>query len=284
LLAVGSGRDIHFWFSAYQDWLDLTLPIGQQIFNIHVSIHEDIPDPDGPGPEYSRPGLLLWQRDFPVDAVAFSRCYTEGQSWYDPAQGFFVPNDHFNLYRCDIRLITDPFIQEVGKIYWLDLAIASELPLGWKTADLDRYPAPWTGNHFQDDGVWGDYPNPFWQELRWPPGVPNGGQSIDLAFVITQCHGVGDDEPQSYPSGRTTRTRSTRRRRFATRSRRTPTWSSRSSASTVSWFACWTAVRNRWVPTPPPGTDVIRPAPRRPVVCTSIGCRPARSPRRARWS
>jgi hypothetical protein len=197
----GPVNDIHFWFSAYHDWLDLSQPLPQQIFNIHVSIHADIPDPDGQGPEYSRPGPLLWQRDYPVDAATrITRCYTEGQSWYNPSQGQFEPLNHQILYRCDITDIVDPFIQEIGHVYWLDVWMSSEGPLGWKTADLDQYPTGFTGNHFLDDGVWGDLPNPFWQELRWPPGTPNSGQSIDLAFVITRPTPteVGRDVPEQY--------------------------------------------------------------------------------------
>jgi len=195
----GPVNDIHFWFSAFNDWLDLSQPLQQQIFNIHVSIHADIPDPDGPGPEYSRPGALLWQRDYPVDLVRITRCFTEGQAWYDPAQGFYVPNNHRILYRCDIVNITDPFIQQVGSIYWLDVQVASEGPLGWKTSDLDLYPAPYTGNHFQDDAVWADFPLLNWLELRWPAGHPLAGRSIDLAFVITRSISTGTKNvPDAY--------------------------------------------------------------------------------------
>jgi hypothetical protein len=198
--ANGPVNDIHFWFSSFNDWLDLSQPLNQQIFNIHLSIHADIPDPDGGGPEYSRPGALLWQRDLPVDFVRITRCFTEGQSWYDPAQGFFQPNNHRILYRCDIVNIIDPFIQQQGTIYWLDVSVAAEQQLGWKTSDLDLYPPPFTGLHFQDDAVWADFPNLFWQELRWPAGTPKAGQSIDLAFVITRSIStdVGGTVPDTY--------------------------------------------------------------------------------------
>jgi hypothetical protein len=46
---------------------------------------------------------------------------------------------------------------------------------GWKSA----------ATHCYDDGVWGDTPNPFWNELRYPPGHPLQGQSFDLAFELT---------------------------------------------------------------------------------------------------
>lgn len=197
----GPVEDIHFWFSAIYDWLDLSQPLPLQIFNIHLSIHADLPAGTG-GITYSRPGALLWQRDIPITAaggIQITRCDTPGQDWYDPNTGVYIRNNHKALYRCDITNIPAPFIQQQGTIYWLDVYVASEQPLGWKTADIDRYPAPYTGQHFQDDAVWGDLPNPFWTDLRWPQGSPRFGQSIDLAFVITRGGPTGV-EPQA-PNG-----------------------------------------------------------------------------------
>jgi len=64
---TGPVQDIHFWFSARGDWLDLQLPLDAQITNIHVSIHEDVPA--GPNNPFSHPGRLLWQRDYNVGQV-----------------------------------------------------------------------------------------------------------------------------------------------------------------------------------------------------------------------
>jgi len=188
--ASGAVSDIHFWFSALGDWLNFTAPLSGQIFTIHVSIHEDIPDPDGTGPAYSMPGRLLWDRDYPVDAVQVTKCYTPGQDWYLAGETYVYDN-HYCMYRVDIVNIDDPFVQEVGKIYWLDVWIDAEGPLGWKTADTDQYPAPYTSTHFQDDGVFGFLPTPVWRELIWPPRHPKEGRSIDLAFVITNDQPTG---------------------------------------------------------------------------------------------
>jgi len=185
---TGPVEDIHFWFSAYSDWLELEQDLRQQIFNVHVSIHANIPDPDGSGPEFSRPGVLLWDRNFPPDASEITfREYGRGvQGWFDPNNGEYIPDNHFQIYQCNIYNIPDPFIQEQDSIYWLDISIASEGPLGWKTADRFRYPPPYTGSHFEDDAVWGDLPYPIlWNELRYPPGSQYVGESVDLAFVIT---------------------------------------------------------------------------------------------------
>ena len=199
---TGPIADVHFWFSAIGDWFNLANPLNQQIFNIHLSIHDDVPAIPG-GPK-SHPGNLLWSRDFNVldPAVHISRYYTDGQAWLDPQQGY-VPNNHVLMYQCDIDPIPAPFQQTCSKIYWLDISITSEAPLGWKTADVDAYPDPYTGGHFQDDCVWAPdinlLPAPAWQDQVWPPIAPRAGQSIDLAFVVTAgpvISGVHGGAPQ----------------------------------------------------------------------------------------
>lgn len=197
---TGPIADVHFWFSAINDWFDITQPLNFQIFNIHLSIHADIPAlPGGPG---SRPGALLWQRDFNVldPAVHITRYFTDGQAWFDPQQGY-VPNNHKMMYQCDIDPIPAPFQQECSKIYWLDISITSEAPLGWKTADVDAYPGQYAGLHYQDDCVWAPditVPAIPWLEMHWPIGAPKETQSFDLSFVVTAgpyVVGVGNGNP-----------------------------------------------------------------------------------------
>ncbi len=57
--------------------------------------------------------------------------------------------------------------------------------IGWKTADLNSYPASSAGQHFMDDAVFspGGNPNTIWQDLYYPNSSPP--ESLDLAFVIT---------------------------------------------------------------------------------------------------
>ena len=175
----GPVTDIHFWFSAVQDWFDPNGPLTAQIFNIHLSIHENLP-PDAVIP-YSRPGALLWQRDYaPTDPAVKIRVYGTGpQGWFDPALGLCIPNDHFNIYQMNIDPIEDPFVQQVGEIYWLDISISAADLLGWKSSGSPQ---------FMDDGVWApDYNDPAapWLPLIYPTCHEQAGQSMDLAFVIT---------------------------------------------------------------------------------------------------
>ncbi len=163
---TGPVTDIHFWGSWYNDQ---RFPIE----SIHVSIHEDIPaSPTNP---YSMPGELLWERDFFLGEFTERLWGTGDQGWYNPNTGEYYPNNHHMTWQYNMEDIPNPFHQVAGTIYWLDISVKlpGGLPpwFGWKTSL----------NHWNDDAVWGDYPDPMWMELR----DPITQQSLDLAFVIT---------------------------------------------------------------------------------------------------
>ena len=140
-------------------------------------------------------GVEPWYGGFEPTQVSVRYAGTGQQGWLDPQTGEPIPGDHFNFYQVNIENIMEPFIQEVGKIYWLGLDVwaedlqGEEVELGWKTADVNRYPPPYTGEHFEDDAVF--------VKWEWDPvdetyyGYtnelvdPETGHSLDLAFVIT---------------------------------------------------------------------------------------------------
>jgi hypothetical protein len=189
---TGPVSDIHFWMSAKGDWLNLNNPLDQQIYNIHASIHADIPANPAIPNDYSRPAdPPLWQDNYGATSpqVHIRRWYPDGiQGWYDPTNQDpnqrYIPGDHTAIYQVNITNIPNPFYQTYGQIYWLDLSISSLLPLGWKSADLSQYPPGYTGRHFMDDAVV-SAPGITWNPLDYPLGHPLYGQSMDLAFVIT---------------------------------------------------------------------------------------------------
>ncbi|MDM8004964.1 MAG: hypothetical protein QUV05_02265 [Phycisphaerae bacterium] len=165
---TGPVEDVHFWGSWYKD-------VVGAVRWYQISIHEDIPDPDGDGPLFSQPGELLWLRIFYPPEVTV-KPYEQGeQGWYDPYNQFWVKPNHEQTWQYNINFIPDPFIQEKGKTYWLDVSVmCSYGEWGWKTS-LD---------HWGDDAVWSDYvPGGYtpWQDLH----DPTTGESLDMAFVIT---------------------------------------------------------------------------------------------------
>ena len=187
----GPADRIRFWFSARNDWFDPYLPLTDQIANIHVSVHNNIPDYDYEGPLYSMPDSVLWMADFAADDPEITITeYAFGlQAWYDPMTEEYLPDDHYNIYECAIENIEYPFLQEEGEVYWLDVSIMSaypgnpELAFGWKTADMMRYPADYRGRRYMDDAVWADILYPDWVNMTYPAG-PDSGESLDLAFVV----------------------------------------------------------------------------------------------------
>jgi hypothetical protein len=197
---TGPVADIHFWMSSkYDD------DPHQFMGDIHTSIHADIPDPDGDGPDYSRPGTRLWARDFtPFEYTVRLVGETFTQDFFDPNTGQVGPQ-HNNIYQVNITGITDPWIQTEGTVYWLDLSVIqldadgneiidpppSDPWFGWKTtyvtpAGQEDQP----GGAWNDDAVWGHLDaahdliipavGPAWMELIGPTDI-----SLDMAFVIT---------------------------------------------------------------------------------------------------
>jgi len=175
---TGSGpiTDIHFWGS----WKGGNTG---QIESFSINIYSD--DPVGPGGSdpansYSKPDLLLWEGEFfdfgvvPVDPPTM-------QGWYNPATGMALPGDHQSFFQYNLVDIPNPCLQVAGEIYWLSIS-ANVLTgqWGWKNADLDQYPQPYTGMHYLDDAVWSNL-GTGWQELIDPLDF----HSLDLAFVIT---------------------------------------------------------------------------------------------------
>lgn len=174
---TGPISDVHIWGS----WLnDL---VGQNTM-FKLSIHLD----DRTGP-YSKPGPEVWSAVFLPGQYSF-RPYgpPTTEQFFDPNLNQFIGLDT-QVWQYNFVNIQNPFIQEQGTIYWLDVQAMDPDPMvlfGWKTTNPLETP------HFEDDAVFGDTVEfngallpPGWEELKYPIGHPFEGQSMDLAFVIT---------------------------------------------------------------------------------------------------
>ncbi len=179
---TGEVSDVHFWIS-FQGWNQPELPPAFAPGQIGINIWSNQPEFQG---EHSRPLNLLWSMQ---EAAINVRHYDTGQQgWFNPATGEFLEDDHTEYFQVNIMDIVDPFVQQEGEIYWLEVVMSDvdpTNPVGWKTADLTRYPPGHEGQHFMDDGVWNDQGS--WEELR----DPLTSHSLDLAFVITPEPGTG---------------------------------------------------------------------------------------------
>ena len=180
----GPVSDMHIWGS----WLNDILPGGPENVVFKLSIHSDVPAPPTGG--FSQPGQELWSRQFqPGQFVARPYPSSAVERFYDPNINQIIGEDT-QVWQYNFKPIVEPFIQEQGKIYWLDvqaLPLSSDAFFGWKTTN-PRDPAT---PHFMDDAVFSDTDGFSgglllpWRPMSYPDGHPYFPDSIDLAFVIT---------------------------------------------------------------------------------------------------
>ncbi|MFZ5980291.1 MAG: hypothetical protein ACOYVF_06620 [Candidatus Zixiibacteriota bacterium] len=130
--ASGPITEIHFWGS----WLRENTG---NIIGFYINIYSDIPA-DPPQIPYSQPGELLW-RAFIDNFVAYPILTPESvwEGWYDPSTGLIIYEDHQEYWMYNITDIPDPFVQELGTVYWLGIsAVVEQSPVeiawGWKTS------------------------------------------------------------------------------------------------------------------------------------------------------
>jgi hypothetical protein len=159
--ATGPVSDIHFWFSSRRPTFSLT--------DVYVRIRAN----DGAG-AFDKPGALLWSADFSDPPVRED--YGAGpQNWYGPAGPETVVADHSDFHQVNLTDIADPFTQQLGEVYWLELSVfgtgtMGPAEFGWKTS----------ADHFQSTAVWKELGGDWGQLLD-----PSSGAALDLAFVIT---------------------------------------------------------------------------------------------------
>ncbi|MCK4348884.1 MAG: VWA domain-containing protein, partial [Thermoplasmatales archaeon] len=183
---TGPITDIHIWGSWLYDYLPGgEYPMGDpSAVTFTLSIHADIPDPDGEGPDYSMPAdPPLWMRTFGPGEF-FVELFAEGltEGYYNPCTCEYIPFADTICWKYDFYI--DPceaFIQEECNIYWLNVQaqpMDPEARFGWKTS-VDH----WNDDAVYAVGIEGDH-DP-WFELIYPPTHQLEGLSIDLAFELT---------------------------------------------------------------------------------------------------
>ncbi|MBN1508558.1 MAG: hypothetical protein JW955_17040 [Sedimentisphaerales bacterium] len=169
--ATGPVRDIHIWGSFRDDVLPKE---GPDSLTFEISIHSDVP---ASGKRWSLPGDRLWTRTFKPGEYTVRRVHNGPEDWYDPARGLYVPQNHRYAFQYNFCIDRDPFTQREGSIYWLAVTESSatgNYSFGWKTAVRE--------SRWNDDAV---YDQSGWMEMAYPKGHKYGGESLDLAFVIT---------------------------------------------------------------------------------------------------
>ena len=166
---TGPVTDIRLWGS----WMDDS--VGQFI-GLWIAIHENPPEPP-----HGRPGQLLWSRFFTHFQQA--PLADSAQGWYDQVLEQWEHPDHRICWQYDITDIPNPFIQQEGRTYWLNVMadFATQHPhaplWGWNTS-LE---------HQGDNAVWAFIEAPF----NWTPlEEPTTGNRLDMAFQVISSQGI----------------------------------------------------------------------------------------------
>lgn len=190
---TGPITDVHFWGS----WLN---DLKGDIDRLTIGLYSNIPDPDGTGPLFSKPGSLLWQQIFAPSQFSeklFATLTGNQHEWFWDPFGTITPNPNGDQQVWQYDICIDPanaYVQQGTAanpmIYWLAIQVhlkanGVNAQFGWKTRD--PIATHYGGGHFMDDAVFG--PVTTWTDLHYPsvpaPGHPLAGQSLDMAFVIT---------------------------------------------------------------------------------------------------
>ena len=192
-LETGWITDIHFWGSWKQG-------VPGVIPRIHLSIHADVPA--GDITPYSLPGDELCSKEIIVDqvpagAVVFQDEPSSAQGWYDPNTGEYNEFDHTGMVQVNIFLdqifpLRELFVQEGTAarpiIYWLDIQVDVESPVGTTAPDVDFGWKTSLDHGAPDYAVWSDWlpcdPKPDGDEWAMLTD-PVTGAGLDMAFVIT---------------------------------------------------------------------------------------------------
>jgi hypothetical protein len=180
---TGPIADVHFWMSVRHDQITDPAQLKNLLGDLKVSIHDNVPA-SATNP-YSHPGATLRDYILTPDQYVLRPWGSGPQGWYDPNNltNPYTPNDHQLIWQINIPELPDPYIQEQGKIYWLDLSFFTPTPsleVGWKSSRFQFDERPPMGQ--DDDAVFMDIGGPV---LNWRPLFYPSGESMNLAFVIT---------------------------------------------------------------------------------------------------
>lgn len=159
---------IHIWSSFCDDWLPSG---GVDSLEFLISIRADAG---------SKPGPKLWQKIFLAGEYSVRFFHDGWQCWQCPWTSYFKSNDHRRTYQYNFLMEeNEAFNQVSGTVYWLEvyhLHKGADYAFGWKTTSLNLR---WGSNAQKQDT------QNNWMGLKYHSSHEDGGEDLDLAFVIT---------------------------------------------------------------------------------------------------
>ena len=185
--ADGPIREITFWGS----WINDDVPVDtvhQDITNLHLAIHADVPGSGGSRPDIPAlwTGLINpaapppgWQVQPPQEEAS------SVQGWLDPGEPYWEQGNHQRFFRYDIVIPeVAAFTQTSGTVYWLSISVEAAISSwGCKTSGSAPY---------GDGAVWAEAP--VSDAGQWKPLVdPVTDKPLDLAFFVNGPPDLGSD-------------------------------------------------------------------------------------------
>ena len=196
--STGPIKDFHFWASFEGDILPRQ---GVENLTFEITIYSDIP---AIADSYSRPDKVLWTRTFNPGDYSVRIIKNRPSDWFDPLTYINSDDNHRKAVQYNFCVQENPFTQQEGTIYWLsirDIRSANDIyKLGWKTTTKKL--------GWNDNAVYSIPGAPSWIPLHYPKGHDYEGESINLAFSITdgmqgdRLHDLGDapDSSNTFPT------------------------------------------------------------------------------------
>ena len=176
-------KEVHFWGSYVDRPLEpgehweqgkpgpplSSLPPPPGVEKFKLSFHKDIPAGVDTNMPWSHPGEQLYEAW--VDFADVKELYWDSVPHTDPSGETWWEHKYYYIVR-----LTEPFEQEEGRIYWLDIGASPIEPgteptwyWGWETSK----------DHWNDNAVHGWEEGWLWEDLGELYGSP-----IDMAFLL----------------------------------------------------------------------------------------------------
>jgi hypothetical protein len=169
--------DVHFWGS-FIGWQKAnpnpTIP-PPKVDGFWIRIYKDVPAGADQQFPYSHPGTLLYQEEIKEFQQEFEASILHPDETYE----------HKFYYSLDLP---EPFVQEVGAIYWISISAVMSVPdppapfpWGWETST----------RHWNDNATRFWLHNNYWEEITpslFPQWYQNRYKTVDMAFELTVAY------------------------------------------------------------------------------------------------
>ncbi len=121
------------------------------------------------------PGQELWSKTFFAGEFLMESMPPKPQGWFDPEMQHWVPNNTQTWFEITINITSNPFLAQLGNIYWIILDFGDLQNIGWKETE---------GPHFNSPCLYQSELSGSWIPVMYY--LTEDGVPVDLAFVLSE--------------------------------------------------------------------------------------------------